>query len=59
MQVKSMIKTNKSELPGIAHPLTTGIRIALAAMCVSAFAAPQALAQDQADASVAQDTETR
>lgn len=52
-----MIKTNRSELPGNAHPLTTGIRVALAAMCVSAFAAPQAFAQDQADASAAQDTD--
>ena len=45
-----MIKTNRSGLPGNAHPLTTGVRIALAAMCVSAFAAPQAFAQDQVDA---------
>ena len=52
-----MIKTNRSELPGNAHPLTTGIRVALAAMCVSAFAAPQAFAQDQADASASQDTD--
>jgi iron complex outermembrane receptor protein len=44
-----MIKTNRSELPGNAHPLTTGIRIALTAMCMSVFAAPQAFAQDQVD----------
>ena len=52
-----MIKSNRAELLRNAHPLTTGIRIALAAMCVSAFAAPQAFAQDQADASAAQDTD--
>ena len=57
MQVKLMIKSNRAELLRNAHPLTTGIRIALAAMCVSAFAAPQAFAQDQADASAAQDTD--
>lgn len=45
-----MNKTNRAELPGTAHPLTTGIRMALAATCISAFAAPQAFAQDQVDA---------
>ena len=43
-----MIKTDKTELLGNAHPLTSGIRIALASMCLSIFAAPQVLAQDQA-----------
>src|SRR5210317_45274 len=51
MQVKSMIKINRFEPLGNAHPLTTGIRVALAAMCMSVLAAQQALAQDQADAS--------
>lgn len=45
-----MIKINRSELPGDAHPLTTGIRIALASMCMSVFVAPQAFAQDDTDA---------
>lgn len=52
-----MIKTYKSEPLGKAHLLTTVIRIALTAMCMSVFAAPQAFAQDQADASAAQDTD--
>lgn len=38
---------DKSELLGNTHPLASGIRIALAAMCVSAFIAPQAFAQDE------------
>ena len=40
-----MIKTDKTELLGNAHPLTSGIRIALASMCLSIFVAPQVLAQ--------------
>ena len=54
-----MIKTDKSEILGHTHPLTSGIRIALASMCLSIFAAPQVLAQDQApDASAdAQETD--
>jgi len=50
MQVKAMIKTSKPESLGNTHPLTTGIRIALTAMCMSVFVAPQAFAQDQVDA---------
>ena len=47
MQVKPMIKNDTAELLGNAHPLTSSIRVALAAMCLSMFAAPQVLAQDQ------------
>ena len=54
-----MIKTDKSEILGNTHPLTSGIRIALASMCLSIFAAPQVLAQDQAadDAADVQETD--
>ena len=45
-----MIKKETSELLGNAHPLTSSIRIALAATCLCVFIAPQALAQDQVDA---------
>lgn len=52
-----MIKSNRSELLRNAHPLTTGIRIALASMCFSILATPQVLAQDQAaDDSASQET---
>ena len=40
-----MIKNDTTELLGNAHPLTSSIRVALAAMCLSMFAAPQVLAQ--------------
>lgn len=52
-----MIKINRSEHLGNTHPLTTGIRIALTAMCMSVFAAPQAFGQDQADTSATQETD--
>ena len=54
-----MIKTVKSEILGNTHPLTSGIRIALASMCLTIFAAPQVLAQDQTadDSADVQDTD--
>ena len=41
MQVKLMTNTDKPEILGNTHPLTSGIRIALASMCLTVFAAPQ------------------
>ncbi|MBT8069168.1 MAG: TonB-dependent receptor [Xanthomonadales bacterium] len=43
-----MIKTETSKIPGNTCLLTSSIRIALAAMCMSVFASPQVFAQDQA-----------
>ena len=42
-----MIKKETTELLGNAHPLTSSIRVALAAMCLTVFAVPQVLAEDQ------------
>ena len=53
-----MIKTETSKVLGNTCHLTSSIRIALAAMCLSVFAVPQVLAQDQAaDTSDAQETD--